>query len=356
MNLPKMKIYTGGDEEYSARVQRALFELGVVWIHNRLEKVCNLDQLWLLVGSLEANTLTATDRRDTADRAYIAYRLTPTGKLVPAEADDEGWIAWHGGECPVDHDTEVETWIRAAGHKSPYFGPKPARTIVWCHDLRGSDIIAYRVPSQIYQTSQVKERDMKEQTSCEQSTPTDPRDPEFWRLYAPEGATHWGEPYRSYVEGWYSKARAGTWFWLPAENANYGINVWNGPISYPHHPEDLLFPRPEPEQPEWDGQGLPPVGTVCEAKSISGEWFKVEVIKLGDGIISGRHEAACMDAETGQLRWCQHFRPVRTERERVIDEAIDAAGPYLGGVSETLCIFHALYDAGMLHLPGSDYG
>lgn len=54
-----------------------------------------------------------------------------------------GWIDWHGGECPVDSDAIVEVKYRKP---SPYqFNNDRAGDFTWSHDGFGGDIIAYRL-------------------------------------------------------------------------------------------------------------------------------------------------------------------------------------------------------------------
>lgn len=68
---------------------------------------------------------------------------------------------------------------------------------------------------------------------------------------------------------------------------------------------------------EWDGEGLPPVGTICEAKiprSITGwEWREVKVVE--SGIPGAEKEALVYDLETTFPSWADEFRPLRTEAE-----------------------------------------
>lgn len=69
---------------------------------------------------------------------------------------------------------------------------------------------------------------------------------------------------------------------------------------------------------EWDGEGLPPVGTICEAKiprSITGwEWREVKVVE--SGIPGAEKEALVYDLETTFPSWADEFRPLRTEAEK----------------------------------------
>ena len=64
---------------------------------------------------------------------------------LPAKEMPEinGWIDWHGGECPVDSDAIVEVKYR---HPSSYqFNNDRAGDFYWPHDGLGYDIIAYRL-------------------------------------------------------------------------------------------------------------------------------------------------------------------------------------------------------------------
>lgn len=60
---------------------------------------------------------------------------------VSAQSDDEGWIDWHGGECPVDLDTVVDC-IYDDGFKA--FGTR-ARNFSWKLIGSRSDIAKYRI-------------------------------------------------------------------------------------------------------------------------------------------------------------------------------------------------------------------
>lgn len=70
--------------------------------------------------------------------------------------------------------------------------------------------------------------------------------------------------------------------------------------------------------PTWNGDGLPPVGIICEAKvprSITGwEWREVKVVE--SGIHGAEKEVLVYDLETTFPSWTDEFRPLRTEAER----------------------------------------
>lgn len=98
---------------------------------------------------------------------------------------------------------------------------------------------------------------------------------------------------------------------------------------------------------EWNGEGLPPVGTVCEYHSKDNEWMVCEVV-------AHRNNAAVvLDAhDQAELVTRQDFRPIRTqeqitaqEREQVLDDiyriirTVDRPG-------NKADMAEALYDAG----------
>jgi hypothetical protein len=53
----------------------------------------------------------------------------------------DGWIPWHGGECPVDPGVEVDIRLR----NGEVHNGSPAGGWNWAHIDDASDIIAYRV-------------------------------------------------------------------------------------------------------------------------------------------------------------------------------------------------------------------
>ena len=153
---------------------------------------------------------------------------------------------------------------------------------------------------------------------------------------APEGASHFcnGDWFKK--EGgkwcyWFDGARS----WTEAAYADPANFSWWG----------LRIERPSTA---WSGEGLPPVGVVCECH-LPGEltnnysWVEAKVIWH-----NGPTECAVVRS-TSKLAWCDEFRPIRTpeqiaadEREAAIldMERICRSGDFgSGGLA-------ALYDAG----------
>ncbi|EJO5057990.1 hypothetical protein NRO74_005599 [Pseudomonas aeruginosa] len=105
---------------------------------------------------------------------------------------------------------------------------------------------------------------------------------------------------------------------------------------------NYLFDRPE--KVEWNGQGLPPVGTVCEYRHMIWPEYRLCEIRY----ISEESLVAYDDAQEQFYRTCDMlFRPIRTpeqidaeEREKAIEEMCFA------GETLTVKQAKALYEAG----------
>lgn len=165
---------------------------------------------------------------------------------------------------------------------------------------------------------------------------------------APEGATH--AALTGGVDGhhvWYKIADRGFHFMYSDEVERGWLTGNGGPTHTPM--------QERPVAPAWDGTGLPPVGTVCEALNrLKEEWLKVKILD---------HEgtaptAVCRD-EKNRLWWAQDFRPIRTPEQIAAEErkaAIDrmtadaqldfSAGEFLNVREYVECVIAALHDAG----------
>lgn len=158
---------------------------------------------------------------------------------------------------------------------------------------------------------------------------------------APKDATHFSPPFEGYVGLW-ARTDGKTWMY---KSLNGSGNWYVGP--HPKAKEEYL-PRPAP----WTGEGLPPVGTVCEWL-MDQTWKRVEIRYVSKhtilaAILGGDDE----DPEFALDPDGQEFRPIRTaeqiaaEERRVEIKHIQAAsvvncGPYITESSAA-----AIYDAG----------
>ncbi len=99
--------------------------------------------------------------------------------------------------------------------------------------------------------------------------------------------------------------------------------------------------KPEP----WNGEGLPPVGTECEAKK-SETWVRGTVVHHAE---SG--SVLFVDEDEILAFWSKEFRPIRTEEEKLIEQAYNAMSdePLQGNEmddKDLLSYAEALIDAG----------
>lgn len=94
-------------------------------------------------------------------------------------------------------------------------------------------------------------------------------------------------------------------------------------------------------KPEWDGEGLPPVGTQCEFISNDNSWGKVDVIGFdGDKVVfkpSGENYYGIAPSQR------QIFRPIRSEADNKRDEAVAVMNGLWTPNSKMHC--EAIYDA-----------
>lgn len=89
-----------------------------------------------------------------------------------------------------------------------------------------------------------------------------------------------------------------------------------------HLPMPTVMP-PKKEHSAWNGEGLPPVGTVCELRCKTGGWGEAEIKYQG--------RAICVwlwirrDGNTDQVEWAANpesmeFRPLRTPEQIAAEE------------------------------------
>ncbi|HBO3905367.1 TPA: hypothetical protein L4T53_004520 [Pseudomonas aeruginosa] len=163
---------------------------------------------------------------------------------------------------------------------------------------------------------------------------------------APEGATHWEPSSYEFAEGWMRKVGDKWSYWLE------GSKVWglSGPACCVSAEREATFEaRP---QESWNGQGLPPVGTVCEHYGTADDFAWLEVEVIGHGNVDGRN-VAFFRYGTGSPRFtvsystANNFRPIRTPEQIAADEREKAIEEMCFAV-ETLTVKQAkaLFDAG----------
>jgi len=149
-----------------------------------------------------------------------------------------------------------------------------------------------------------------------------------WSL-APDDATHWDACDRRINS--FMKFDNGQWFyWPPASEYPHWCKWGNV-----RHDIEEMIERPKPKQ--WPGpeDGLPPVGTICEARILlPGQsnylWRRCEVVYKNDEM--SQSELLVVDIEKTTARWADEFRAIKTEediardqRESAIRELMDIA-------------------------------
>ena len=158
---------------------------------------------------------------------------------------------------------------------------------------------------------------------------------------APEGATHAGS-FKGKFSCWY-KLGSG-WAWEYMSGLSFSWEKVSGNL-----PASDLIERPK-KQDAWDGEGLPPVGTVCNR--INGSTSKkVEIIAHFDG--TADRVAAYIPIE-GRILVDQAiascFKPIKTKEEiekekylseilvisNIISMATGFAGPTVNNISRSI--------------------
>lgn len=76
---------------------------------------------------------------------------------------------------------------------------------------------------------------------------------------------------------------------------------------------------------QWDGTGLPPVGTICQMCDDNNKWIDVEIIANHKGFAHGWQDST--EDTYYSNKHCE-FRPRRTERDKAIEQISDICGVF----------------------------
>ena len=169
-------------------------------------------------------------------------------------------------------------------------------------------------------------------------------DLDYWLSVAPEGATHYGEQFPCP--------------WLREEPASYfreGQWVIYRTVYRGKEQISESIPRPT-----WNGEGLPPIGVECEGDADTRPGDYEPCIPIYHDSTAGELQhttVALFQNSHGNFtnpEWCTDFRPLKTEKERVVEAAMQTSRLvlYPGATPERM--LEALYDAGYLKMPGGE--
>lgn len=160
---------------------------------------------------------------------------------------------------------------------------------------------------------------------------------------APEGATHWMPESHEWREGFWKREGEANYFFDRGEWAFSGAKPFGHPA---------LVKRPDASQ--WNGEGLPPVGTVCMVYPHNTLWgfsstsgHRREILAYhGDFVWLGND---CMALESTRIDKVD-FKPLRTP-EQLAAEARERAINEMRHIAEhdahsRAVDYGALYDAG----------
>ena len=160
----------------------------------------------------------------------------------------------------------------------------------------------------------------------------------YWSK-APEGATHYNHQFCE----WYKVTQIGAvFYWSESASEWRPARFWND------RKHDCIQ---RPTTPSWSGEGLPPVGVVCEAKWGRNCWSRCVVFAHKPNANGGTDVLVDVDGDWTFFDKPSMFRPLRTPEQIAADEretAIDAmlAATPAPGSDISLRVCEKLYDAG----------
>jgi hypothetical protein len=147
------------------------------------------------------------------------------------------------------------------------------------------------------------------------------KDPQWWGVWASEDATHYSDYYGAFVKPF---------------DLDQWVVLRQGPKPVVTFMDTgMLFDRPKSHstdtQPaesgaqisaEWDGEGLPPVGAMCE-RQYGSKVYRVEVVGYHEGTVV----VFQLDASPDYTDFHPNcLKPLRTQAERERDDLAEALG------------------------------
>lgn len=110
----------------------------------------------------------------------------------------------------------------------------------------------------------------------------------------------------------------------------------------------IIVPRPAPK---WSGDGLPPVGTQCEylPDPKTKDWHQCTFI----GSVGAEVFVLTEDDQVDRMKssLSGRFRPLPTEKDKVVEAALNALDGSIGSAKDDEKVCKALYELGFLRMP-----
>ena len=158
----------------------------------------------------------------------------------------------------------------------------------------------------------------------------------------PEWADVWLESFSSYANSGWRKDSGNYWV---SDDHHYWTKDHEVDGYYKIH-------YPPKTKPEWNGEGLPPVGVVCELSNCGQDYYEAEILFMGSVYCIVKHEH---NSEQHYYLSSLKFRPIKPDKEKWIEKAVNI---YFSRIScDKLDRFGVLYDAlisGELPIPRGD--
>ena len=208
---------------------------------------------------------------DSGECGIATDRLTAIitrSQYESALAENDGWIEWGGGECPVDLHSMLDVKYLGGGiNKNVKAGGQ-----MWSHARHFGDIIAYR-------------------------------------LHKPD------------INSLAHDDRLGQDLKEIEVSGKYLDDIMNIPVRIDRLERDLNeCIGQDVDMPEWSGDGLPPAGCECEVRFGDFSWVPCKVVYRGDAgvafVYSDNSTIDCVG--TGRD---DYFRPLHTEGEKTMESA-----------------------------------
>lgn len=111
------------------------------------------------------------------------------------------------------------------------------------------------------------------------------------------------------------------------------------------HIVEVIAERRPIAEPVWDGEGLPPIGCVCEYRGNDTSWGEVRIIGYDEGKVVFKPSGEDYYGITPSHK--AEFFPIRSPEDVARDEFIkELSGTVISGISIGTNFAAALYDAG----------